>query len=296
MKNSFVILVLALVLLSCGNKTNNSSSQVEVGMDESSISNNLKEALTLYASFDKGIDADVSNGDARLYTVMNRREVDSAMVGLYKDSVSHSKNLGKTGGALLFSGKTRGSIYYKSQGNITYNSTNWNGAISFWLKLNPNKDLQPGYCDPIQITDVSYNDASIWVDFTKTLPRAFRLGVIEDRDAWNPAPEGPDNENPKFLDLLVRMDNPPFDSDQWTHVLVNYSGLNSPDGKAELYVNGDFVGIRENISNPFTWNLEESNIYLGLSYIGLFDELSIFNRSLSKEEIEVLYKGKSILN
>lgn len=296
MKNSFVILVLALVLLSCGNKTNKSSSQVEVGMDESSISNNLKEALTLYASFDKGIDADVSNGDARLYTVMNRREVDSAMVGLYKDSVSHSKNLGKTGGALLFSGKTRGSIYYKSQGNIAYNSTNWNGAISFWLKLNPNKDLQPGYCDPIQITDVSYNDASIWVDFTKTLPRAFRLGVIEDRDAWNPAPEGPDNENPKFLDLLVRMDNPPFDSDQWTHVLVNYSGLNSPDGKAELYVNGDFVGIRENISNPFTWNLEESNIYLGLSYIGLFDELSIFNRSLSKEEIEVLYKGKSILN
>ena len=296
MKNSFVILVLALVLLSCGNKTNKSSSQVEVGMDESSISNNLKEALTLYASFDKGIDADVSNGDARLYTVMNRREVDSAMVGLYKDSVSHLKNLGKTGGALIFSGKTRGSIYYKSQGNIAYNSTNWNGAISFWLKLNPNKDLQPGYCDPIQITDVSYNDASIWVDFTKTLPRAFRLGVIEDRDAWNPAPEGPDNENPKFLDLLVRMDNPPFDSDQWTHVLVNYSGLNSPDGKAELYVNGDFVGIRENISNSFTWNLEESNIYLGLSYIGLFDELSIFNRSLSKEEIEVLYKGKSILN
>ena len=296
MKNSFVILVLALVLLSCGNKTNKSSSQVEVGMDESSISNNLKEALTLYASFDKGIDADVSNGDARLYTVMNRREVDSAMVGLYKDSVSHLKNLGKTGGALIFSGKTRGSIYYKSQGNIAYNSTNWNGAISFWLKLNPNKDLQPGYCDPIQITDVSYNDASIWVDFTKTLPRAFRLGVIEDRDAWNPAPEGPDNENPKFLDLLVRMDNPPFDSDQWTHVLVNYSGLNSPDGKAELYVNGDFVGIRENISNPFTWNLEESNIYLGLSYIGLFDELSIFNRSLSKEEIAALYKDKVQLN
>ncbi|WP_115461760.1 LamG-like jellyroll fold domain-containing protein [Winogradskyella aurantiaca] len=295
MKNSFVILVLALVLLSCGNKTKKSSNQIEDGMDESSISNNLKEALTLYASFDTSIDADVANGDAKLYTVMNRREADSAIVGLHKDSVSHSKNLGKTDGALLFSGKTKGSIYYKSRGNIAYDSTNWNGAISFWLKLNPNEDLQPGYCDPIQITDVSYNDASIWVDFTKTLPRAFRLGVIEDRDAWNPEPEGPDNENPKFLDLLVRMDDPPFNRDEWTHVLVNYSGLNSPDGKAELYVNGDFVGVRENISNAFTWNLEESNIYLGLSYIGLFDELSIFNRSLSKEEIEVLYKGKSIL-
>lgn len=296
MKNTCYILFIIVVLVSCGNKTKENSKQVERETLESPIKIDLKTALTLYASFDQGIDADVANGDAKLYTVMNRREADSAMLGLHKDSVSYSKNLGRTGGALLFSGKTRGSIYYKSQGNIAYDSTNWNGAISFWLKLNPDEDLRPGYCDPIQITDVSYNDASIWVDFTKTLPRAFRLGVIEDRDAWNPEPEGPDNENPKFLDLLVRMDDPPFANDQWTHVLVNFSGLNSPSGKAELYVNGDYVGVRDKISNPFTWNLEESNIYLGLSYIGLFDELSIFNRSLSKEEIAALYLGEVKLN
>ena len=28
----------------------------------------------------------------------------------------------------------------------------------------------------------------------KENPRDFRLGVIEDREAWNPNPEGPDND------------------------------------------------------------------------------------------------------
>ena len=137
---------------------------------------------------------------------------------------------------------------------------------------------------------MGYNDAGIWVDFTKENPRDFRLGVIEDRDAWNPNPEGPDNENPIFMDLLVRMDEHPFNRESWTHVLVNYSGLNSKSGKADLFVNGSLVGTRDSISNPFTWEIENSNIYIGLSYIGLFDELSLYNRYLTNEEINALYQ------
>jgi hypothetical protein len=282
---SLLFLGLTVSILSCGQ----SKKEAQTAVVESTTDEKLKSALTLYASFDTGLDADISKGDPRLYTIMNRRQLDSAVVGLHKDSVSHSTDQGKNGGALLFSGKTRGSIFYKSEGNISYDSSNWSGAISFWLKLDPDEDLRPGFCDPIQITDVSYNDASIWVDFTKTLPRAFRLGVIEDRDAWNPDPEGPDNENPKFLDLLVRMDDHPFGREAWTHVLINYSGLNSPTGKADLFVNGALVGTRGSISNPFTWDYQKSNIYLGLSYIGLFDELSIYNRSLSEQEVKTLY-------
>lgn len=251
----------------------------------------LKSALTFYASFDNGVNADYSLGDKNLYSVPNRQARDSAQIGLHKSGVEHIENKGLFGGALLFTDKTPGNIYYPSTKNISYSTTDWNGAVSFWLRLDPNKDLKPGYCDPIQITDVSYNDAAIWVDFTKdNNPRDFRLGVIGDRNSWNPTPEGPDNVNPSFIKQLPVVKNPPFGSEQWTHILINFTSLNTKNGKATLYMNGELKGTRSEITDPFTWELEKSNIYLGLSYIGLYDELSIFNKTLSEKEITTLYK------
>lgn len=250
----------------------------------------LKDALTLYASFDKGVDADFSLGDARMYTVPNRNARDSAQVGLHKPDITRQEGKGKYGSGLVFTERSRGNIYYPSEKNIAYSKENWSGAISFWLRLDPATDLEPGYCDPIQITDVSYNDAAIWVDFTKENPRDFRLGVIGDRDVWNPNPEGPDNENPIFNALLTGVKNPPFGSDTWTHILINFSGLNTDQGQASLYMNGEHKGTRNNIDTPFTWDLAQSNIYLGLGYIGLMDDLSIFNRNLTDKEITALYE------
>ncbi len=267
--------VLSMLLVSCAQDTTKAD---------------LKSSLTLYASFDKGIQADFALGDANLYTVSSRKVPDSAQVGLHKPDISIVKEKGRYGDGLLFTERSRGNIYYPSAKNIAYNRSDWSGAISFWLSLDPATDLKPGYCDPIQITDVSYNDASIWVDFTKENPRDFRLGVIGDRDAWNPTPDGPDNENPIFIKQLEPVvKNPPFEKGKWTHILINFSNLNTENGQASLYINGKLKGTREKISDPFTWELDKSNIYLGLGYIGLMDELSIFNRNLSDKEISILY-------
>lgn len=249
----------------------------------------LKNALTIYASFDKGPNADFALGDNQLYSVPSRKARDSAQVGIHKSGVSIAKGQGRYGDGLLYEEDSRGYIYYPSKNNIAYNTENWGGAISFWLSLDPATDLEPGYCDPIQITDVSYNDAAIWVDFTKENPRDFRLGVIGDRDSWNPTPEGPDNENPIFIEQLTGVTKPPFAKGTWTHILINYTSLNTDHGKAALYMNGELKGIRKEIKDPFTWDLEKSNIYLGLGYIGLMDELSIYNKHLSQEEITTLY-------
>ncbi|SNR15768.1 LamG-like jellyroll fold domain-containing protein [Tenacibaculum jejuense] len=249
----------------------------------------LKAALTFYSSFDNGIEADFALGDKKMYTVPNRKAVDSAKVGLHKPDITRQDGKGKYGAGLVFTERSSGNIYYPSEKNINYNTENWNGAVSFWLSLDPATDLKPGYCDPIQITDVSYNDAAIWVDFTKENPRDFRLGVIGDREVWNPNPEGPDNENPIFNKRLTGVKNPPFGTGKWTHILINFSGLNTKEGKASLYMNGELKGTREQIDTPFTWDLSKSNIYLGLGYIGLFDELSIFNRNLTDKEIKTLY-------
>lgn len=258
--------------------------------EKDTTNEDLKEALTFYASFDNNIQADFALGDKNMYTVPNRKALDSAKVGLHKPDITRQDGKGKYGAGLVFTERSPGYIYYPSAKNIAYSKENWSSTISFWLSLDPATDLKPGYCDPIQITDSGYNDAGIWVDFTKENPRDFRLGVIEDRDAWNPNPEGPDNENPIFIDLLPGVKNPPFGTGKWTHVVVNLSGLNTKNGEASLYLNGELQGTRSNISNPFTWELEKSNIYLGLGYIGLMDELSIFNRSLTAQEIKALYE------
>ena len=279
-----VITIFAITIYSCKQEKKPKETSVT---DDSKA--NLKEALTFYASFDKGVDADFALGDAHLFTVPNRKARDSAQAGLHKSDISRQEGKGKYGAGLVFTERSKGNIYYPSEKNVAYSKENWSGAVSFWLSLDPATDLTPGYCDPIQITDVSYNDAAIWVDFTKENPRDFRLGVIGDRNVWNPNPEGPDNENPIFMESLIGVKNPSFSSGQWTHILINFSKLNTTKGQASLYMNGKLKGTSKDIDVPFTWDLSKSNIYLGLGYIGLMDELAIFNRDLTDKEITTLY-------
>ncbi|WP_299436751.1 LamG-like jellyroll fold domain-containing protein [uncultured Aquimarina sp.] len=266
--------ILSSFAISCGSDTKN---------------NDLKEALTFYASFDKGVEADFALGDPQLYTVPSRKARDSAQVGLHKKDISIAKGQGLHGDGLLYGSDSKGYIYYPSTDNIAYNTQDWSGAVSFWLNLDPATDLDPGYCDPIQITDVSYNDASIWVDFTKDNPRDFRLGVIGDKTAWKKDTTISDNDDQDFIKQLLPVSKPPFAKGTWTHILINFKGLNTEKGETSLYINGILKGERNGITDPFSWELDKSNIYLGLGYIGLMDELSIYNRNLTQKEITTLH-------
>ncbi len=90
-----------------------------------------------------------------------------------------------------------------------YRSEDWSGTISFWMRLDPDKDLQPGYCDPLQVTQFAWNNGSFFVDFDKDLPRDFRLGVFSDLKFWNP--ENIDWEKlPVEKRPMVTVKKPPF--------------------------------------------------------------------------------------
>jgi concanavalin A-like lectin/glucanase superfamily protein len=279
---SLIIVLCTTGLTSCKEK-NVKKKEVK----EDTTSAGLREALTFYASFDIGVNADFAAGDSLMYTVPNRNARDSARAGLHKPDISRQKGKGKYGYGLQFTERSKGYIYYHGARNIAYRSEDWNSAISFWLSLDPAVDLEQGFCDPIQITDVGYNDAAIWVDFTEDNPRDFRLGVIGDLNIWNP--EGLEDQDDLFLPQLVPVSNPPFATGKWTHILINFSGLNTDEGEASLYMNGELKGVRSDITDPFTWELDRSNIYIGLSYIGLMDDLSIYNRNLTENEIKALY-------
>lgn len=255
---------------------------------------NLSRALTFYASFDRGTEADFAVGDARLYHAPSMAKQAEAKEGLPPTGeMSALQAQGVSGHALRFNKKKAPVIFYQAAKNVDYKSNNWNGTVSFWLSLDPQKDLEPGFTDPIQITPRAWNDAAFFVEFGKDEnPRHFRLGVYADHKVWNP--EGREWGAIPFKDKpLISVERPPFGRDKWTHIVFTWENFNSgqSNGVAKLYLDGKLQGAMEQKNQTFTWDPNKTLIMLGLSYIGLFDELSIYNRVLTEKEIAIVQRG-----
>lgn len=232
-----------------------------------------KQALTFRATFDKGPDADFAKGDKSIYFAPSYKEQANAVKGLGQAPVVLEN------GALRFKSKHTTALFFKIADNVNLTT----GTFSVKLKLDPDQDLSPGFCDPIQLTDKAYNDSAIWVDFTKDdKPRNFRLGVFGELKVWNPTNLEPD-KNPKFNERLVIVKNPPFTRAQWTHIVITYT-----KGSASLYLNGKLQGNSSPITEPFTWDLAQATIRLGVNYTGLMDDIAIYNRVLTPKEIAKL--------
>jgi hypothetical protein len=151
--------------------------------------------------------------------------------------------------------------------------------------------LETGFCDPVQITPRAWNDAAFFVEFEKgpeLIP--FRLGVYADLNVWNP-------DKRRFADIppherpLVPVDKPPFARGKWTHVAFTFERFNTgkPDGVARLYLDGTLGGTLTPRQQTFTWDPDNTVMALGLGYIGMLDELSVFNRLLTDREVQAVY-------
>ncbi len=191
----------------------------EAGPDLSS----LAAALSFHASFDGSANADFGHGDLRIYRT--QRGLEQAESGLPNAAVHLAKKRGRLGGALAFTDKTTTRIFFKAEENLRYRSDNWSGTLSFWLNVDPEKDLKPGFCDQIQVTDKTWNKAALWVDFSKDeVPRHFRYGAFADYAVWNPT-------NRKFEEIApserpwIVVERPPFGRGKWTHVVMTFSWL-----------------------------------------------------------------------
>lgn len=252
----------------------------------------LKTALTFYASFDGGTDADISRGDKRLFTLINKEP----KLGNKTEGMSRMvKGRGLSGDALLFTKRNAKWLLYNGAKNFHFAEKNWSGSVSFWLKVDPINGLDPGYVDPIQITPNTWNDASFFVDFAKDgNPRSFRLGAFADKSVWNP--ENKDIPEPQRP--LVPAKSNPFSSDKWTHVAFTWENFNTgkKDGVATLYLDGKNEGIITEWNQKFSWAGKPHRILIGLNYMGLFDELACFNRALSSKEIKRIFDHQKSLN
>jgi hypothetical protein len=67
------------------------------------------------------------------------------------DPVQLVPKAGRFGGALHFTKKGNLRPAYRDADMLGYNDKNWDASVSVWMRLNPDEDLEPGYCDPVQI-------------------------------------------------------------------------------------------------------------------------------------------------
>ena len=254
------------------------------------LRDSLRANLRFLATFDRSFDADYAHGDPLLYSAPSYSKLDATMPGVTNPDVVIAKGQGRYGDALQFRKKNTQAVFYRASVNSGYRARNWSGTVSFWLSVSPDTDLD-GYTDPVQLTDKTYNNAAIWVDFTRDdKPRHFRLGVFGDSAAWNKA-NLPSDKDPFFNQRTVVVTQPPFARGQWTHVAIAFTGISTDSGgTAKLYLNGKPVGTATGIKEPFNWEPFLASIRLGVNYTGLFDELSIYSRALNDAEVDALYK------
>lgn len=251
-------------------------------------------SLMFHASFDHSTTADYALGVPLLFEAKSiDARATSEPFSTESQTVIQKTEGGRFAGCIQFERKTDNLVFFKAAKNFPNLAERNNGTVSFWLNTDPETELKEGFCDPIQVTSKQWDDAAFFVEFekrpAKTTP--FRLGVYADKQVWNP-------QGIAFADIppekrpLISVDTPPFQKDRWVHVAFTFENFNNgnSNGSSDLYLNGSRVGSLSPRIQTFTWNVEQAAIMLGLGYIGSLDDLAIFNKALTANEIEAIYK------
>lgn len=247
----------------------------------------LSQALTLHASFDKGLDADFARGDKTCYDLQGKETKKAAPTA----EVRLAPEAGRFGGALHFTKKNNLRPSFKNADVLDYNDQNWNASVAVWLRLHPDKDLEPGYCDPVQIVGDDGNKGFIFLEWSKDEnPRYFRYAIRPLFTIWNPDNVGWD-KIPFDKRPMVQVERAPFSRDAWTHVVFTLENVNNKEKpqSGRLYLNGKRQGAIENWDLTFGWNPSRVLLVLGAAYVGHMDDLAVFNRGLTDDEVKQLY-------
>jgi hypothetical protein len=257
----------------------------------------LRKAVTLYASFDKALRADVGGGELTFSTRYNHAtEVGKFVVqaGFDERVFRIAAGQGIHSGALEPTDvlPRNGRIFLPAKGNIAFRKGGWGGAVSFWLNTDPNKLLKTKFCDPVQITERGAGNGGIWLDFNDASPRDARMGVFP---AVAPGGQPIQESDPRAP--LVWVKGVGFKAGEWHHVVINWQNFDTgrPDAQAALYIDGKLVGRVADRPIAMDWDLDKAGIYVAVNYLGLLDELAIFGRMLSESEIAELHRQPGAL-
>jgi hypothetical protein len=255
----------------------------------------LRQAVTLYASFDQEVRADYGGGELSFRTRFNDETAPGRF--LFEDGIDAGvfriAEEGRHGGALRCGDvlPRNGRIFLPARGNIGFSPEGWGGAISQWINGDPNA-LKTRFCDPFQITHRGAGDGAIWVDFNDAQPRDLRMGVFPAVPVGGQSIAESDPQAP-----LVRLPAVEFRGGEWHHLAVVWRNFDTglPDAEAVLYIDGRRIGEVRDRALAMAWDLDQTGIYVGVNFLGLLDEFAVFNRPISEEEIDLLQREPGVL-
>jgi len=252
----------------------------------------LRSALVHHASFDSGLRADYSRGDPVLYAYRSGAErVQGGIPAVPDESLAIVPGAGRHGGALRRVKHSPVQIFFKNAGILDYRATPWSRTISIWLRISPDEDLNPGYCDPVLIMGEGMKKGLIFMEWSRDdVPRAFRFAIMPRADLWNPSNAGWE-EIPKSKRPMVELVQPIFSRERWTHAVFTLEGVNTgKPGRGALYLDGRKQGTIEGWDLTLDWTPEKVHLILGKDYVGYMDDLAVFDRALSDDEVTSLHR------
>ena len=255
----------------------------------------LRQAASFYASFDAEVRGDFGGGEL---TPSTRITLDKQKYGIKAGADPRvfriARGKGIHGGALEVVDvlPRNGRIFFPAKGNLAYRKGGWGGAVSVWVNTDPNTLFKTKFCDPIQITQKGANNGGIWFDFNDAKPRALRHG------AFPAVPKGQSpikEEDPKAP--MVRVPKIGWKAGEWHHVVLSWSNFDTgrDDAVSALYIDGKLIGEVKGRAIAMDWDIDRAGIYVAVNYIGLLDELALFRRALTAEEVQLLHTKPGLL-
>jgi len=178
-------------------------------------------------------------------------------------------------------------------GFLAYQAGGWGSSVSFWLKTNPDTMLKLRFCDPIQITQKRAADGALWVDFPDTKPRDLRLGAFT---SLGPGEKPVKESDPAAPLIHVRKIG--FKEGEWHHIVMTWRNVDSgkPDANVALWIVGRRIGELTNRDIAMKWDIKQTCIYVAVGLIGRLDELALFSRALTDEEIRSLSRDAGFVS
>jgi hypothetical protein len=257
----------------------------------------LRKAVTFFASFETDVKGDFGSGVLTPSTRFNHPTEKGQFVvekGVDKKVFRIAPDAGVQSSCLEVVDvlPRNGRIFFPAKGNVAFKKGGWSGALSVWCKTDPDKMLKTRFCDPIQITEKGAHDGAIWFDFNDKKPRDLRHGAFT---ALARGEKAIGEDDPKAP--MVRVPGVGWKGNEWHHVVISWKNFDSgkADATSALYIDAKLVGEIKDRPIAMGWDVEKAGVYVGINYIGFLDELVLFDRALSKEEVEALNANPNLI-
>ncbi len=255
----------------------------------------IRDAVTFYASFDEEVKGDRGGGVLTPSTrVTGEKGKFTFTEGIDAKVFRIARGKGISGGALEAADvlKNNSCIYFPAKGNLAFDAKGWGGSVSMWCKTDPDKMLKTRFCDPVQITQKGANDGGLWFDFNDKKPRDLRHGAFPSVPAGT---KGIGEDSPDSP--MVRVPKVGWKADDWHHVVLTWENLDTgkKDAVTSLYIDGKLIGQVKDRAIAMKWDIDKANIYVAINYIGLIDEMGVFKRALTADEVKRLHAAPGLL-